>query len=79
MRHRNLSPWTVCVGMAINFLLCLSDWSSLGRFSTRSCRFMDAYERGLNGKQAAWASKKYSSHQVLPEFIIMELDEANIA
>jgi hypothetical protein len=40
---------------------------------------MDAYERGLNGKQAAWASKKYSSHQVLPEFIIMELDEANIA
>jgi hypothetical protein len=40
---------------------------------------MDAYERGLNGKQAAWAAKKYSSHQVLPEFIIMELDEANIA
>ena len=29
------------------------------RFSNRSLRFMDAYRRGLNGNQAAWASKKY--------------------
>ncbi|KAG2108472.1 uncharacterized protein F5147DRAFT_576879 [Suillus discolor] len=32
------------------------------RFSTQACRFMDAYHRGLNGKQAAWASKKYRGH-----------------
>ncbi|KAG2352402.1 hypothetical protein BDR07DRAFT_1437785, partial [Suillus spraguei] len=29
------------------------------RFSIRACHFMDAYEKGLNGKQAAWASKRY--------------------
>jgi hypothetical protein len=27
---------------------------------------MDAYYRKLNGKQAAWASKKYWGHRVLP-------------
>ncbi|KAG1857527.1 hypothetical protein C8R48DRAFT_563514, partial [Suillus tomentosus] len=35
-------------------------------FSVRSLRFMDAYRKGLDGKQAPWASKKYHSHQVLP-------------
>ena len=44
----------------------------------RSCRFMDAYEKGLNGKQAAWANKKYKGHCVIPEAILAELDEANI-
>ena len=41
---------------------------------------MDAYEKGLNGpgKQAAWASKKYRGHRVLPESIFMELDQANV-
>ncbi|KIJ58494.1 hypothetical protein HYDPIDRAFT_178060 [Hydnomerulius pinastri MD-312] len=29
------------------------------RFANRSRRFLDAYRRGLNGKQAAWANKKY--------------------
>ena len=40
---------------------------------------MDAYEKGLNGKQAAWASKKYRGHRVLPESIMRELFEAGIA
>jgi hypothetical protein len=39
---------------------------------------MDAYERGLNGKQAAWASKKYQGHWMLPESIMAELNKANI-
>ena len=39
---------------------------------------MDAYQKGLNGRQAAWASKKYRGHQVLPDSIIEELDKANI-
>jgi hypothetical protein len=29
------------------------------RFAVRSARFADGYHRGLTGKQAAWASKKY--------------------
>jgi hypothetical protein len=39
---------------------------------------MDAYEKGLSGKQAAWASKKYKGHRVLPETILNELEKVNI-
>ena len=39
---------------------------------------MDAYQKGLNGRQATWASKKYRGHRVLPDSIIEELDMANI-
>ncbi|OAX32664.1 hypothetical protein K503DRAFT_842527, partial [Rhizopogon vinicolor AM-OR11-026] len=28
-------------------------------FAMRSMRFIDAYQKGLNGTQAAWAIKKY--------------------
>ncbi|EJF65501.1 hypothetical protein DICSQDRAFT_50755, partial [Dichomitus squalens LYAD-421 SS1] len=48
-------------------------------FYTRAHRFMDAYRRGLNGKQAAWAAKKYHSHRVLPNDILEELDREGIA
>jgi hypothetical protein len=48
------------------------------RFSRRSVRFMDAYHRGLNGRQAAWANKKYRGHRVLPDSIMKDLDDANI-
>jgi hypothetical protein len=34
---------------------------------------MDAYEKHLSGKQAAWAAKKYHGHRVLPESILSEL------
>lgn len=33
----------------------------------QACRFMDAYTKGLDGKQAAWATKKYHGHRVLPD------------
>ena len=36
---------------------------------------MDAYEKGLDGKQAMWASKKYWGHQVLPEWILEEYNQ----
>jgi hypothetical protein len=39
---------------------------------------MDAYRKGLNGKQAAWASKKYRGHRIIPESIFSELDKAQI-
>ena len=48
------------------------------RFFTRSLRFMDAYRKGLNGRQAAWAAKKYRGHRVIPETILRELSTANI-
>jgi hypothetical protein len=39
---------------------------------------MDAYRKGLNGKQAAWASKKYRGHRVIPMTIMEDLDKAGI-
>jgi hypothetical protein len=37
---------------------------------------MDGYRKGLNGQQAAWASKKYRGHCVLPEKIMGEVEGA---
>jgi hypothetical protein len=39
---------------------------------------MDAYRKGLNGKQAAWAAKKYRGHRVIPDSILQDLEKANI-
>ncbi|KAG0700911.1 hypothetical protein DFH29DRAFT_876281 [Suillus ampliporus] len=44
----------------------------------KSQRFMDAYRKGLNGQQAAWAAKLYHGHRVLPEAIMHELDNETI-
>ncbi|KAJ3817178.1 hypothetical protein F5878DRAFT_548405 [Lentinula raphanica] len=51
---------------------------SIRRFVTRTHRFMDAYHRGLNGRQAAWAARKYHGHRVLPDRIMDELSLAEI-
>ncbi|KAG2036986.1 hypothetical protein BDR03DRAFT_864797 [Suillus americanus] len=45
----------------------------------RSLRFLDAYRRGLSGKQAAWANRKYRGHRTLPDSILRELDDEQIA
>ncbi|OJA13245.1 hypothetical protein AZE42_13101 [Rhizopogon vesiculosus] len=52
--------------------------TSMRRFTIRSSRFMDAYHKGLNGSQAAWAVKKYCGHRILPSLILAELDAAKI-
>ncbi|XP_006462353.1 hypothetical protein AGABI2DRAFT_72655, partial [Agaricus bisporus var. bisporus H97] len=31
-------------------------------FATRALRFTDAYAKGLNAQQAAWAARKYHRH-----------------
>jgi hypothetical protein len=49
------------------------------KFATRSRRFMDAYDRGLNGMQAAWAARKYRGHRTLPLDIMEELGREGIA
>ncbi|KAF9491682.1 hypothetical protein BDN71DRAFT_1397958, partial [Pleurotus eryngii] len=43
------------------------------RFATRSLRFMDAYRKGLDGAEAAWAAKKYRSHRTIPENILSQI------
>ncbi|TFY52291.1 hypothetical protein EVJ58_g10102 [Rhodofomes roseus] len=47
---------------------------SMRRYATRSRRFMDAYSKGLNGAQAAWAAKKYRSHRTLPTSLMADLE-----
>jgi hypothetical protein len=39
---------------------------------------MDAYAKGLDGKQAAWAARKYKGHRVIPESLIEDLDNAGL-
>jgi len=36
---------------------------------------MDAYHQGLNGRQAAYANKKYCGHRVIPESVWKDLDK----
>ncbi|KIK89993.1 hypothetical protein PAXRUDRAFT_152039, partial [Paxillus rubicundulus Ve08.2h10] len=48
------------------------------RFATQSRCFMDAYHKGLDGKQAAWAAKKYRGHCVLPVTLMDDLDHAKL-
>ncbi|KAG1717925.1 hypothetical protein EDB19DRAFT_1064930 [Suillus lakei] len=48
------------------------------KYAHRSHRFMDTYKKGLTGKQAAWASKKYRGHRVLPYSILAELEKAGL-
>ncbi|KIJ33887.1 hypothetical protein M422DRAFT_182735 [Sphaerobolus stellatus SS14] len=55
------------------------DTEKMRRFASRSARFMDAYQRGLTGSQAAWANKKYHGHRVLPNSILEDLEKARIA
>ncbi|KAG2115106.1 uncharacterized protein F5147DRAFT_522999, partial [Suillus discolor] len=47
---------------------------SMRKYSIRFQRFMDAYQKGLNGQQAAWAAKRYHGHCVLPDAIMHEFD-----
>ena len=42
----------------------------------RSLRFMDGYRKGLNGKEAAWASKTYRGHRTLPLGMMEKMEEA---
>jgi hypothetical protein len=46
-------------------------------FFVRSGRFVDAYKKGLDGKRAAWAIKKYRGHRVLPESIMQEFEQSH--
>ncbi|EDR03129.1 uncharacterized protein LACBIDRAFT_331788 [Laccaria bicolor S238N-H82] len=48
------------------------------RFANRSRRFMDTYQKGLNGSEAAWASRKYRGHHVLPESLMEDMEKAKL-
>lgn len=43
--------------------------TTIRKFARKSWRYMDAYNRGLEGRTAEWAVNKYKSHRRLPENI----------
>jgi hypothetical protein len=43
------------------------------RYARRSFRYMDAYQKGLNVKQANYAVKKYKRHRVISQNILDKL------
>ena len=47
--------------------------TQIRRYARRSFRYMDAYQKGLNVKQAAYAVKRYKRHRVIPQSILNEL------
>jgi hypothetical protein len=48
-------------------------------FANRSRRFIDVYNKGLNGQQAAWAARQYRGHCVLPESLMDDLEQAKLS
>ncbi|THV05625.1 hypothetical protein K435DRAFT_816328 [Dendrothele bispora CBS 962.96] len=63
-----------------NALECLDKvpLESIRRFFNRSHKFMDAYSKGLNGRQAAWAARKYRGHRVLPASLMADMEKENM-
>ena len=60
--------------MAFKSLTCAASL----RFETRTMRFLNAYERGLEAREAVWATKRYRGHGVLPEKIMAGFDDQNM-
>jgi hypothetical protein len=68
----SMRRYEVSISLSLGLLIaCFS-------FANRSARFMDAYDKGLNGQQAAWAARKYRGHRVLPESLMDDLEKANL-
>ncbi|KIO17278.1 hypothetical protein M407DRAFT_16346 [Tulasnella calospora MUT 4182] len=72
--YRVQPPTSTEAEMEVNVIKSLDSvpLEKMRRFSIRSARFIDAYRKGLDGAQAAWANKKYHGHRTLPTRIMTE-------
>jgi len=50
---------------------------SMQKYACHAQQLVHAYHKGINGKDAAWACKKYRGHRVIPSFILASLDKPN--
>ncbi|KAJ7873565.1 hypothetical protein B0H13DRAFT_1586849, partial [Mycena leptocephala] len=48
------------------------------RLANRSMRFMDAYQKGLDGPLAAWAARNYPGHRVNPDSLMNDMEAAGL-
>ncbi|KIJ33830.1 hypothetical protein M422DRAFT_264120 [Sphaerobolus stellatus SS14] len=79
LRYRSSPRTKNIMEMEANVLTSLDDipLQQIRRYAGRSAKFMDAYIKGLNGAQAAWAAWKYHGHRVLPENVMAQFDGAH--
>ncbi|KIJ53233.1 hypothetical protein M422DRAFT_242361 [Sphaerobolus stellatus SS14] len=78
--HYRMLPWTKKEAeMEQNVRDSLDKVDIEKMFANQSARFMNAYQCGLTGSQAAWANKKYHGHRVLPNSILEDLEKAGVA
>jgi hypothetical protein len=38
----------------------------------------DAYEKGLNGREAVWAARKYRGHRIILENLMADMEKAKL-
>jgi len=48
------------------------------RFARKALRYMDLYRKGITGKLAEYAARKYKSHRCIPEYVLSELNEIKL-
>ncbi|KAJ7778583.1 hypothetical protein DFH07DRAFT_730675 [Mycena maculata] len=46
------------------------------RFCNRSLRYADAYAKGMNRREAAYATKKYRSHRSIPNDYLADFERS---
>ncbi|KAF9505209.1 hypothetical protein BS47DRAFT_1334384 [Hydnum rufescens UP504] len=73
--YRELPPSSAVEDIERNMVNSLESIpiTSMRRFANRSLRYMDGYRHGLNGKEAAWAMKKYRGHCQIPADASLEV------
>jgi hypothetical protein len=78
-KYREFPPSSKEADLEKNLLASLGMVSlvSMRKYVCRAQRFMHAYQEGLDGKDAAWACKKYRGHRVIPSFLLANLDKPN--
>uniref|UniRef100_U9T1L9 Uncharacterized protein n=2 Tax=Rhizophagus irregularis TaxID=588596 RepID=U9T1L9_RHIID len=60
--------------MVLEVLISVSV-TTIRKFARKSWKYMDAYNKGLEGRTAEWAVNKYKSHRRLPENIERIMDQ----
>ncbi|RPD65154.1 hypothetical protein L227DRAFT_583210 [Lentinus tigrinus ALCF2SS1-6] len=78
--YRMLPPSSKDPELEANVLHSLGSVSieNICRYYNRSAQFADGYLKGLNGKQAAWAGKRYRGHRVMPTTLLRDLEQAKL-
>ena len=52
---------------------------TIRKFARKAWRYMDLYQKGIDGKLAEYAVKKYKSHRRIPDEVLEELNQLNLA